>query len=126
MDRNMNSKPDGRVDFEPDEWQRKVLDELDAKHSVFVVAPTSAGKTFISFYAIEQTLREGDEGVLVYVAPTKALVNQIAAEIHSRFDKSYQGHKTLWAIHTRDTRIHDPNNCQILVTVPHILQIVRT
>jgi ATP-dependent RNA helicase DDX60 len=121
MDPYTNSKPDSRVEFEPDEWQRKVLDELDAKRSVFVVAPTSAGKTLISFYAMEQILREDDEGVLVYVAPTKTLVNQIAAEIQGRFSKSYQKKgQSMWAVHTRDTRIHDPKKCQILVTVPHI------
>lgn len=54
MDRNMDSKPDSRVPFEPDGWQRKVLDEIDKNDSVFVVAPTSAGKTFISFYAMEK------------------------------------------------------------------------
>lgn len=43
MDRNMDSKPDPRVPFEADGWQRKVLDEIDAENSVFVVAPTSAG-----------------------------------------------------------------------------------
>lgn len=54
MDRDMDSKPDPRVSFEPDGWQRKVLDEIDQNNSVFVVAPTSAGKTFISFYAMEK------------------------------------------------------------------------
>lgn len=54
MDRDMDSKPDPRVAFEPDGWQRKVLDEIDRDNSVFVVAPTSAGKTFISFYAMEK------------------------------------------------------------------------
>lgn len=29
-----------------------------------------------------------------------------------------------WAIHTRDYRIHDPQNCQILVTVPEMLAIM--
>ena len=29
-----------------------------------------------------------------------------------------------WAIHTRDYRIHDPQKCQILVTVPEMLAIM--
>lgn len=74
MDRNMDSAPDPRVPFEPDGWQRKVLDELDSDNSALVVAPTSAGKTFIAFYAMEKVLKENDDGILVYVAPSKALV----------------------------------------------------
>ena len=125
MDRNLDAAADSRVPFRPDAWQRRVLDELDAKRSVFVVAPTSAGKTFISFYAMEKILRGDDDGVLVYVAPTKALVNQIAAEIQARFSKRYEhAGKSVWAIHTRDYRINNPSGCQILVTVPHILQIM--
>lgn len=86
MDRMLDAKPDPRVsNFVPDGWQRDVLDQLDANKSVFVVAPTSAGKTFISFYAMEQILRADNDGVLVYVAPTKALVNQIAAEVQGKF-----------------------------------------
>jgi type I site-specific restriction endonuclease len=108
MDRSMDSAPDPRVPFHPDAWQRKVLDCIDANHSILVVgeyssslcsverikklillstAPTSAGKTFISFYAMEQILRASDDDILVYVAPTKALVTQIAAEIYARFSK---------------------------------------
>ena len=64
MDRNLDSALDPRVPFHPDGWQRKVLDELDAENSVFVVAPTSAGKTFISFYAMEKILRRDDDSVL--------------------------------------------------------------
>ena len=44
MVRNLDSQSDSRVSFEPDAWQVKVLDEIDKNHSVFVVAPTSAGK----------------------------------------------------------------------------------
>ncbi len=126
MDRLLDAKPDPRVStFVPDGWQRKVLDELDANHSVFVVAPTSAGKTFISFYAMEQVLRADNDSVLVYVAPTKALVNQIAAEVQARFSKIFpQAGKSVWAIHTRDYRVNNSTGCQVLVTVPHILQIM--
>ena len=89
---------------------------------------------------MEQVLRESDDGVLVYVAPTKALVTQVAAEIYARFSKDTKNGMTislfwrhggrltrlgsLWAIHTRDHRINDPQRCQILVTVPEMLSIM--
>ncbi|KAF1821942.1 P-loop containing nucleoside triphosphate hydrolase protein [Dissoconium aciculare CBS 342.82] len=125
LERSFDSKPDHRVDFKPDGWQRQVLDSIDADKSVFVVAPTSAGKTFISFYAMQKVLEADDDGVLVFVAPTKALVNQIAAEVQARFTKNFKyGGKSVWAIHTRDYRINNPTGCQVLVTVPHVLQIL--
>jgi len=125
LERSFDSRPDSRVEFQPDGWQRRVLDTIDANQSAFVVAPTSAGKTFISFYAMRKVLEADDEGVLVYVAPTKALVNQIAAEIQARYSKKFKyGGKSVWAIHTRDYRINNPTGCQVLVTVPHVLQIM--
>ncbi|RYP11257.1 hypothetical protein DL765_007837 [Monosporascus sp. GIB2] len=125
MERSFQSAPDPRVPFHPDAWQRKVLDAIDADKSLFVVAPTSSGKTFISFYAMKKVLQANDDDILVYVAPTKALVNQIAAEVQARFSKSYHHDgRSVWAIHTRDYRVNNPNGCQVLVTVPHILQIM--
>jgi len=38
---------------------------------------------------MEQILRADNDSVLVYVASTKALVNQIAAEVQGRFSKKY-------------------------------------
>ncbi|KAF2402581.1 P-loop containing nucleoside triphosphate hydrolase protein [Trichodelitschia bisporula] len=125
FDRNIDSAPDDRVPFNPDAWQRKVLDAIDRDESLLVVAPTSAGKTFISFYAMKKVLKGSDDGIVVYVAPTKALVNQIAAEIQAQFSKKYKhAGRSVWGIHTRDFRVNDPSTCQILVTVPHILQIM--
>ncbi|KAJ8293829.1 putative helicase [Rhodotorula toruloides] len=119
MARELDSKPDPRVDFEPDAWQREVLDNIDEDKSMLIVAPTSSGKTFISFAAMERVLRESDEGVVVYVAPSKALVNQVAAECFARFSKEVPG-QALWAVHTGDYRVNNPQNCQILVTVPQV------
>lgn len=54
MDRTLGSRDDSRVGFKPDAWQVNVLDAIDEDKSVFVVAPTSSGKTFIAFYAMEK------------------------------------------------------------------------
>jgi ATP-dependent RNA helicase DDX60 len=53
---------------------------------------------------MEKVLRESDDGIIVYIAPTKALVTQIAAEIYARFNKDIPN-KAMWAVHTRDWRI---------------------
>ena len=125
FDRSMDASDDPRVPFRPDAWQKDVLDELDQGNSLLVVAPTSAGKTFESFYAMRKVLEAADDDVLVYVAPTKALVNQIAAEVQAKFRKpKLAPGRTLWSIFTRDYRVHEPMNAQILVTVPHMLQIM--
>ena len=74
---------------------------------------------------MEKVLRGNDDGVLVYIAPTKALVHQIAAEVYARFSKQYPScGSSIWAIHTRDYRINNPYGCQILVTVPEMFQIM--
>ena len=46
MDRSMGSKPDPRVSFEPDAWQRQVLDCLDKNESILVVGGCPHGVLF--------------------------------------------------------------------------------
>lgn len=123
MERQLDSKADRRVaTFKPDGWQRKVLDAIDARDSLLVVAPTSAGKTFIAFYCIEKALRESSDAVVVYVAPSKALVNQIAAELEARYQKNYvSADRTIWAISTGDFDIHNPLKSQVVVAAPESL-----
>ncbi|XP_006896731.1 PREDICTED: probable ATP-dependent RNA helicase DDX60-like [Elephantulus edwardii] len=122
--REERSDPDPRVQhFIPDTWQRELLDVVDNNESAVIVAPTSSGKTYASYYCMEKILRESDEGVVVYVAPTKALVNQVVGTICSLFNKSLPNGVVLCGVFTRDYR-HDALNCQILVTVPQCLEIL--
>ena len=82
LQRDVPPTPDPRViSFNPDLWQRKVLDAIDADASSVVCAPTSSGKTFISSYCMDRILRQSKDGIVVFVAPTKALVNQTAAQV---------------------------------------------
>mmetsp|Transcript_20064 Transcript_20064/g.27638 ORF Transcript_20064/g.27638 Transcript_20064/m.27638 type:complete len:2046 (+) Transcript_20064:56-6193(+) len=124
-----SGEPDDRtLGFKPDTWQRELLDIVDKRESALISAPTSSGKTFISFYAMEQVLREPSHGsdlpVIVYVSPTKALVNQVQAEIAARFVKNYHyPGQTICGVFTKDFR-YNVENCQILVTVPDCLDVM--
>ena len=124
MPRSVNSREDDRTDgFNPDGWQADLLDIVDDRESALVVAPTSSGKTFICFYAMERVLEQDNEGVLVYVAPTKQLVNQVVAEVYGRFEKKYRGGTQLAGVFTRDYQ-YNVDTCQILVTVPERAEIL--
>eukprot|EP01133_Synstelium_polycarpum_P018027 gene18027-21518_t len=124
--RNVDARKDTRVrDFDPDTWQVELLDIVDKNESALICAPTSSGKTFICFYAFEKVLKSSHDGVVVFVAPTKALVNQMYAQIINKYDKVYpKGSPNVVAgIFTRDWR-KDIHNCQILITVPQCLEIL--
>ncbi|XP_008683839.2 probable ATP-dependent RNA helicase DDX60 isoform X1 [Ursus maritimus] len=122
--RDERKDPDPRVqDFIPDTWQRELLDVVDNNESAVIVAPTSSGKTYASYYCMEKVLKESNEGVVVYVAPTKALVNQVAATVQNRFTKNLPNGEALCGVFTRDYR-HDALNCQVLITVPACFEIL--
>ncbi|XP_013368908.1 PREDICTED: probable ATP-dependent RNA helicase DDX60 isoform X2 [Chinchilla lanigera] len=122
--REERKDPDPRVqDFIPDTWQRELLDVVENYESAVIVAPTSSGKTYASYYCMEKVLKESDEGVVVYVAPTKALVNQVAATVQNRYTKNLPDGQVLCGVFTREYR-HDALNCQVLVTVPACFEIL--
>eukprot|EP00928_Gymnodinium_smaydae_P014150 TRINITY_DN15141_c0_g2_i3.p1 TRINITY_DN15141_c0_g2~~TRINITY_DN15141_c0_g2_i3.p1 ORF type:complete len:1998 (-),score=638.27 TRINITY_DN15141_c0_g2_i3:221-6076(-) len=126
--------PKGRVNFKPDAWQKDLLDIVDEEKSGLVVAPTASGKTFIGYYVMDKVLRTDNDGVAVYVAPSKALVNQVSAEIYARFSsKTYPPHSKheLLGVFQREFNTAGGvaeqgkwKNCQVLVTVPHILEML--
>uniref|UniRef100_A0A2K5R9H4 RNA helicase n=1 Tax=Cebus imitator TaxID=2715852 RepID=A0A2K5R9H4_CEBIM len=122
--RDERKDPDPRVrDFIPDAWQRELLDVVDKNESAVIVAPTSSGKTYASYYCMEKVLRESDDEVVVYVAPTKAVVSQVAASVQNRFTKRLPAGRTLCGAFTRDYR-HNALNSHVLITVPECFEIL--
>ncbi|XP_068134929.1 probable ATP-dependent RNA helicase DDX60 isoform X2 [Hyperolius riggenbachi] len=122
--RDERSDPDPRVDhFIPDTWQRELLDVVDNNESAVIVAPTSSGKTYASYYCMEKVLKESNESVVVYVAPTKALVNQVVATVTNQFNKDLSRGMVVCGVFTRDYRTNALNS-QVLVTVPQCLEIL--
>ena len=84
---------------------RRLLDIVDSRRSALVIAPTSSGKTFVSFYIMKLVLREQSTmsmkqlqvwneknaplkfpshlypGVVLYIGPNKSLVRQVRIAI---------------------------------------------
>jgi len=96
---------------------------VDNNGSSLVVAPTSSGKTFISFYCMEKVLRESNDSVIVFVSPKKVLVNQVIGDILTRIYKKYPSgsNAKLYGRFTGESK-KDILNCQILVTLPDCLE----
>ena len=107
MQKDTEGVTDKRVSFAADPWQVKVLDGIDSGNTMLITAPTSSGKSFITFYAMEKELKDSQDSVVVFVAPTVALVNQVQAEVYQRFNTRYpqkQG-TSVFGSFTRDMRV---------------------
>ncbi len=100
--------------FVPEKWQRKMIRSIDRQLSIVVSAPTSSGKTFISFYVIESVLKRDPRSAIAFVVPTKALVNQVYAEILGSFRVPDSHPYELVGLFTADNRVN-VDNCSVLV-----------
>ena len=131
FDRNVG-KPDPRVKFNPDPWQKDMLDAVDSRESILCCAPTSAGKTFISYYCIKEVMLTSNENVVVYVAPTRALCNQAAQDVYAIFgNKKYTANGwSVFGILGGGSYVQPlppaggPFATQVLVTIPSVFEHV--
>ncbi len=90
---SLTARGRGRPIFEMLPPQRRTLREeglLGSGHrSVVVSLPTSSGKTFIAEFRILQALNQFDyeNGWVAYLAPTRALVNQLTTRLRRDFSR---------------------------------------
>lgn len=70
-------------------FQSKLWNSLKSKKNIAISAPTSAGKSFIIKKYIYELLEWSDKDI-IYIVPTKALINQVSSDINSLIkDKAY-------------------------------------
>ncbi len=68
--------------FSYDPFQQQAIETIDRGTSLFVAAPTGAGKTVIADYVIERALARHQQ--VIYTAPVKALSNQKFRDFSTR------------------------------------------
>jgi ATP-dependent RNA helicase HelY len=71
------------LSYEPDTFQVRSMDSIDADASVLVAAPTGSGKTLIAEYAIARARSMGLRAF--YTTPIKALSNQKYRDLQSLY-----------------------------------------
>nr|CCC47002.1 putative ATP-dependent DEAD/H RNA helicase [Trypanosoma vivax Y486] len=124
LERPCIRRRDYRVAFNPDDWQRELLDIVDSRGSAVVCAPTSAGKTFISYYCMYNTLRRSNKRIVVYLAPARALINQAVADVCARYgSKEYKNTgKYIYGVLGGADYHQYHDSCQVLLTVPETFE----
>jgi superfamily II RNA helicase len=96
------------LNLDLDPFQQKAFAAVDRGESLIVAAPTGCGKTLISEYAVDVSVRQG--GRAVYTAPIKALSNQKYRDFRRRFGDEAVG------IQTGDVTINPEARLLIMTT----------
>lgn len=117
--------------------QRRTLAEKgllgSSRRAVVVSLPTSSGKTLIAEFRILQALNQFDHerGWVAYLAPTRALVNQITRQLRRDFEPLKIGVEKVSPALQIDSveadllHLHDPEReFRVLVTTPEKLDLM--
>lgn len=114
--------PGAEFTYALEAWQRRMADEIRAHRSVMVVAPTSSGKSFASYYCVQRLLATCETGTMAFVVPSSALVNQVSAVIYGAFNNTFND-TAVWGTFTREYR-HGDLKSRVLVMQPECLEIL--
>lgn len=86
-----NSVIDGDKVAILNEFQKEVYDSFEFNHAVTVSAPTSAGKSFVILQIISEFIKEHPLAKIVYIVPTRALIQQVEMDIRGHLKQSIAG-----------------------------------
>lgn len=103
---------------------------LDPAHSAIVVnLPTSSGKTLVAEFKILQSLNQFENAWVAYVAPTKALVNQITRRLRNELGQEplslrVESMSGALDVDSYEQAMIDSSQFDILVTTPEKLNLL--
>ncbi|OAQ39556.1 hypothetical protein A5893_08145 [Pedobacter psychrophilus] len=77
-------------------FQKKLWDDIKSYDKIVISAPTSSGKSFIVKKAIKEKILNNDEYFILYVVPTRALINQVSEELRQEINDNDVDIKTVY------------------------------
>lgn len=89
-----------------DTWQREIINHIDNKHSVVIVAPTSSGKTVFAQYCATTS----NSKRVLFVVPNPVLAYQVAGSFNSAGIKV--------SLLTNDEEYNVNNDTRVVVSTP--------
>lgn len=98
-------------------FQKELWDGLAEKKRLSISAPTSAGKSFIIKKHIVNELQNKSEFKVLYIVPSKALINQVSEEFRKEFGLNSVDIKTafledsLFALNKKEIYVLTPERC---------------
>lgn len=96
-------------------FQKHLWDDLNSKKNIAVSAPTSSGKSFIIKKFIHQQFEKNKNYIVLYIVPSKALINQVSEELRREFDINEIDVRTAYIIESSEYKIKTK---QIYVLTP--------
>jgi replicative superfamily II helicase len=103
--------------------QRHLLDPY--QRAILVEMPTSAGKTLLAKFTIIQTKALNPDGLIAYVVPTRALVNQVTLDFRTDLGSLLHVEQTVPVFELDPTEAKLlQGNIDILVTTPEKLDLL--
>src|SRR5712692_1470846 len=103
--------------------QRHILDPY--QRAILVEMPTSAGKTLLAKFTVMQTNALHPDGLIAYVVPTRALVNQVTLDFRMDFHSLLRIEQTVSAFELDPTEAKLlENKIDVLVTTPEKLDLL--
>lgn len=70
------------------DFQKRLWKGLNSHENVSISAPTSSGKSFIIQSYLQKKFNELEEFTVLYIVPSRALLNQVSEEFHYILDSS--------------------------------------